>query len=120
MGDLVPRRTLEKQGMKALGGVAGGVGLMVLQGIAGGAGLSVPGIIVGGAVALVGLAVSSSRDDRKAGLVTLAAGAATILASLPFLGGLAGGLMWLGGAGLLVMGGINLFKFLKGMRKNSR
>jgi hypothetical protein len=120
MGDLVPRKTLEKQGMKALGGIGGGVGLMVLQAIAGGAALSVPGIIVGCAVTLVGLAISSSRDDRKAGLLTAAAGAATILASLPILGGLAGSLMWLGGAGLLVMGGINLFKFLKGMRKNNR
>lgn len=112
MSDLVPRKTLVKQGGQAIGGVVGGVALLALTGLS-----PVPALIVGGVVTAVGLAISSSRSDRTPGLITAGAGALTALSAVPFIGGLAGTLMTISGVGLLVMGGINLFKFIKGYRK---
>lgn len=117
MGDLVPREKLVKQGMKGVGGVAGGIGALVLRGLTVAGGLSIPGLIIGGVVTVVGMAIGSSREDRTAGLITAGAGALTVLGSLPFLGGLGSGLLGLAGFGLLIGGGINLFKFLVNLRK---
>lgn len=110
MGDLVPRKTLVKQGGLALGGLAGGLALFLLPG-------GIPGLIVGGVIALVGLAISSSRDDRTAGAITTAAGVLAAARIIPVIGGLAGALLTISGIGLLVMGGLNLYKFIKNYRK---
>jgi hypothetical protein len=112
MSDLVPRKTLVKQGGQAIGGVVGGIAVLALTGLH-----AIPALIVGGAVALIGLAISGSKDDRTAGLITVGAGALTALTAVPLIGGLAGTLMTISGIGLLVMGGINLFKFVKNYRK---
>ncbi len=112
MGDLVPRKTVVKQGGLALGGLAGGIALLALHAIAG-----VPALIVGGIVAVIGLAVSGSREDRAAGMITLGAGILTAARILPLIGGLAGTLLTISGIGLLVMGGINLYKFIKNYRQ---
>jgi hypothetical protein len=120
MGDLVPRKELVRQGTQGIGGVGGGILLFVLRRIAGlGAGLSVPGLIVGGVIAALGLAVSTSKEDRTAGLVITGAGILTAIASLPVVSGLAGTLMLLSGLGLLVGGGISLFKFIRNLKKRS-
>jgi hypothetical protein len=112
MSDLVPRKTLVKQGGQAIGGVVGGIALLILTGIHG-----IPALIVGGIIAAIGLSISGSRDDRTAGLITTAAGVLTAVAAVPFLGGIAGTLLSISGIGLLIMGGINLFKFIRGYRK---
>jgi len=114
MSDLVPRKTMVKQGGYAIGGLGGGIALLALHAIGG-----VPALIVGGIVALIGLAISSSKDDRTAGIVTAAAGALTAAAAIPVIGGIAGALLTISGIGLLVMGGINLYKFVKNYRKRS-
>jgi hypothetical protein len=111
MNDLVPRKTLVKQGGLAIGGVGGGIALLLLSGLGG-----IPALIVGGIVTVVGLAISGSKDDRTAGTITAGAGILTAAHALPFLGGLAGTLMSISGIGLLVMGGINLFKFIRNYR----
>ncbi len=110
MSDLVPRKTLVKQGGQAIGGVVGGVALLVLSSLGG-----LPGVIVGGVIAAIGLGISSSKEDRTAGLITVGAGALTLLGAVT--GGFGHGLMVVSGIGLLIMGGINLFKFIKGYRK---
>lgn len=112
MSDLVPRKTLVKQGGQAIGGVAGGIVLLALTGIHG-----IPALVVGGVIAVIGLAISGSKSDRTAGVITTAAGVLTAVAAVPFIGGIAGTLLSISGIGLLVMGGINLFKFIKGYRK---
>jgi hypothetical protein len=117
MGDIVPRDQLVKQGMKGLGGVAGGIGLFILKAFTGGAVISLPGLIVGGIVAVVGLAIGSSREDRKAGMVVTAAGVLTAVASLPLVRGLGSTLLTLGGIGLLGMGIYSLAKFLANLRR---
>jgi hypothetical protein len=112
MSDLVPRKTLVKQGGQAIGGVVGGIALLALNGLG-----AVPALIIGGVVAVIGLAISGSKDDRTAGYITAGAGALTALTAIPLIGGIAGTLMTISGIGLLIMGGINLFKFIKGYRK---
>lgn len=109
MSDLVPRKTLVKQGGQAIGGVAGGIVLLALAGLHG-----IPGLIVGGVVAAIGLVISGSKSDRTAGLITIGAGVLTAIGAFT---GVGHGLMVVSGIGLLIMGGINLFKFIKGYRK---
>lgn len=117
MNEIVPRNVLMKQGTKAVGGIGGGVALLVLRGIGG---LLVPGLIVGGVLTAVGIGISSkSKEDRMAGLITTAAGVLTAVASLPIVGGFAKGLMLIGGIGLLVAGGVSLYKFIKGLRSRN-
>jgi len=118
MNDVVPRNTLVKYGMKAAGGIGGGIVLFILRAIAvGGKGaFSLPGLIVGGIFALVGLGLSTSKDDRSLGLIAVGAGALTAIASLPIVGWLGGALMWISGIGLLIGGGLNLFRFIRGKR----
>ncbi len=117
MGDLIPREKLIRQGMRGLGGLGGGIGMLVLRIFTGGPGLSLLGLIVGGAVTVFGLTVASSREDRRAGLVVTAAGLLTAAASLPWVGGIGQTLMTLGGIGLLAVGAFNLVKFLVNLRK---
>jgi hypothetical protein len=118
MGDIVPRNQLVKQGFKGFAGVGGGVALLVLRAITGiGGAFSLPGLIVGGIVSVVGAIIATSPEDRRAGYVALGAGILTMVASLPILGGLAGGLMWIGGIGLILAGGWSLFKFWRNLRK---
>jgi len=118
MGDIVPRNQLVKQGFAGFAGVGGGIVLLILQGIAHlGKGFSLAGLIVGGIIALIGAVVTSSPEDRRAGMVTLGAGALTVVGSLPMIGGLARGLMVFGGIVLMGAGLWSLFKFWRNLRK---
>lgn len=116
MNDIVPTNVLAKQGVAAVGGIAGGLGLMVLG--------SLPwifGIAAGGVVAIVGLSALSSHEaaDKRVGVLVTGAGALAILSKLPFLGGIAGGLLGLGTIGLLGMGIWNAWKFMKGLKSRA-
>ncbi len=115
MGDMVPRKQLVNQGSKGLGGIVGGTVLLVLTSIT----APIPSLIVGGIIGLVGLAMSRSKDDRKAGLVVAAAGVLTAITAIPAIGGLAGWFLGVSGVGLLIMGGWNLIKFIRGYRKRA-
>jgi len=70
------------------------------------------GWIVGGALILFGLVAGRSKSDRRAAFVTIAAGAATLLAG--FFGG---PLMTVAGIGLLAAGGWSAFKFARSLRQ---
>jgi hypothetical protein len=117
MKDIVPRNELVKQGVQGVAGVGGGIGLLILKGIASAGFLA--GLIAGGVVLVAGLVIASSPDDRKAGLVALGAGALTILASIPVIGGVVGWLMPVAGIGLIIAGGWSLIKFWRNLRRRS-
>jgi hypothetical protein len=122
MGDIVPRNQLVKQGVQGIAGVGGGIGLLILRAIAaiGEGAFSVAGLIVGGVVTVAGFVIMSSPEDRRAGVITIGAGALTLAASLPLIGGIANAFMWIGGFGLIVAGAVSLFRFLRNLRRRSR
>ena len=113
MGDLVPRDRLVRQGMKGVGGIVSGAALLFLSGLSGPAGW-----IVGGLLTLVGLGISTSREDRTAGIVTAGAGILIIVsAAIPGVGPVAGWLMRAGGIALLLGGGLSIVRFILNLRK---
>ncbi len=117
MGDVVPRSELTKQGMRGVGGIAGGVALLLIRALASG---PIGGFIVGGLVAVVGLIMTRDKGDRKAGLVALGAGAATILAFLiPGIRWLPLTLLLVSGIGLLGAGVWSLIKFFRNLKRSS-
>ncbi|MFA6508264.1 MAG: hypothetical protein WCT14_19330 [Treponemataceae bacterium] len=121
MNDVVPSRTLTKYGVAAVGGIAGGVGLMVLNFLTG---FPIIGLIAGGVVALVGLGAMASpaAEDKRAGGIATAAGGLTVLSHFSFLGpiaGIAGSLVSVGIIGLLGMGAWNAYKFVKGLKSRA-
>jgi hypothetical protein len=122
MGDIVPRNQLVKQGVQGVAGVGGGIGLLILRAIAsiGEGAISLPGLIVGGVVTVAGFVIMSSPEDRRAGMVTIGAGALTLAASLPLVGPIASPLMWIGGFGLIIAGAVSLFRFIRNLRRRSR
>ncbi len=115
MNDIVPTSTLARHGVAAVGGIAGGIGLWALRLLSH---VPIIGLVAGGVVTLVGLGALSSHEpeDKRAGVVTTAAGALTVLSNIGLFGGIAGGLMGVAVVGLLAMGGWNAFKFMKGLK----
>ncbi|MFP3089211.1 hypothetical protein LQZ21_02665 [Treponema sp. TIM-1] len=123
MNDMVPERlapadVLAKQGVAAVGGIAGGILLFIMGA------LPLPlGIAAGVIVALVGVGALFSKDpeDRKPGMIVTAAGFLAILARLPIapLKSFAGFLLGIGAVGLLAMGIWKGIKFLKGLKSRS-
>lgn len=111
MDELVPRKTIVKYGSQGIGGIVGGAIILALGSLA-----TLPSLIVGGGIALIGLGLSGSKDDRTPGLVALVAGVATAATAIPFLGGIAATLLTISGIGLLVVGGMNIWKFIRGYR----
>ncbi|MFP4114312.1 MAG: hypothetical protein ACOC2Y_03065 [Spirochaetota bacterium] len=108
--EIVPTKTLVRQGTTGIGGVVGGGALLLLGALGG------PwAFIIGGIVTLAGAGIATaSKEDRLAGGVLAGAGALTILSGLGL--GIGGGLLTLGGIGLIAVGGVSLYRFIKGLR----
>jgi hypothetical protein len=114
MSDIEPRSKVTRSGMTAVGGIAGGTALLVL------AGFHWFGIIAGAVLVVGGLALSSSKSDRKIGIVTAVVGAASLVTGI--LGRWLPGIPWLmRAAGILFIGvGIySLVKFFRGVKSRS-
>jgi hypothetical protein len=111
MSDIVPRSQLTKDGVKGVGAVAGGISLLAL------AGGHIFAIIAGAVLTVAGLALSSSKSDRTAGIVSTVVGAAALASGI--LGRWIPAIPWLMRvAGLVFLGaGIySLVKFFRGMK----
>jgi hypothetical protein len=117
MSDLVPRSQLTKQAVSGAAGIGGGVALFILRAVA--AAGFLPGAIVGGIIALAGLIIGSSKEDRTAGWVVLGAGLVTVIGSIPRVGGAVRWLLPVAGIALLIMGGVQLFRFFRNLRKRA-
>lgn len=112
MGELVPRKTMVKQAMMGIGGIGGGIAILLLSmsSMAWWAAL-----ILGGIIGVIGFAISTSKKDRTAGLITLGAGALLAVSPIPIIGGLAGFILGVAGVALLVVGAISVYKFIKNL-----
>jgi MFS superfamily sulfate permease-like transporter len=123
MGDLVPEgeytptAVLAKQGVAAVGCLAGGAGLLVLQILP-----PIMGIAAGALATFVGAGalVSKDADDKKGGLIVTAAGLLSVLARIPVTRRFAAPLMALAAAGLIIWGAVKGIKFIKGLRNMKR
>ncbi len=111
MGDIVPRKEIERDGVRGFGGVAAGAALLILSGLG-----QVLGLVAGGALTAVGLGIAASRGDRAAGGMLAGAGILTILSKAL---GFGGGLLSIGGIGLLAYGGYSLFNFFRKLKARS-
>jgi hypothetical protein len=111
MGDIVPRKEVEREGIRGFASIAGGGALLLLSALP-----VAIGVIGGGALALVGFGIAGSKKDRLAGGVAATAGIVTVLAKLGIFGG---GLLWLGGVGLLGFGAWSLYNFFRKLKTRS-
>jgi hypothetical protein len=112
--------SLAKQGITAVGCLAGGVFLFVLQAIAR---FRVLGLVAGALACVVGIVSLMSKDpaDRKPGAVITGAGVLVVLSKtgIPLLKAAAGTLLSIGAFGLLAIGVLNGVRFLKGLKQRS-
>ncbi len=107
MGEIVPRKEISKEGIRAVGGLVGGAALLLLT-------LNpIFGIVGGGLLAAVGIGVAASKKDRLAGGVLGAAGA---LGLLNGIFGFAGTWLILGSAGLAGYGAYSLYQFIRKLK----
>jgi hypothetical protein len=117
MSDIEPRSQVSRNGVKGVGAVAGGVGLVVLSLLG-----PVLGLIAGGILTVVGFSLTGSKSDRTAGWVTAGAGIVTAVSAVShivhFLPNLSW-LMWIPGVALIGAGVWSLFKFFRGVRSRS-
>ena len=114
---IVPRDVLAKQGTNAIIYLAGGALLMVMTF---GARFKVLGIILslGALVIGVGSILSKDREDKKPGIVVLAAGLLGMVFQfgIPLLKPFAGFFLGLGGLGLFAAGIWKGIQFLRGLK----
>ena len=112
MGELLPRNELVKQGMIGFGALVGGTVLLLLPGLPG-----ILGWILGGVLAVLGLGLISTKENRLTGALIAAVGILTIVSQTGTLGPVAGWLMRFGGISLLLTGGISLTRFFINLGK---
>jgi hypothetical protein len=125
MNDLIPgeeytpTNVLAKRGVSAVACLAGGVGLLVLAAL--GARFPIVGIAAGAVLGVVGIGavISKDPDDRKPGLVVLAAGILSVLSRVPVVRAFAGTLLGVGALGLLAAGIWNGVRFFTELKKRA-
>jgi len=117
--EYTPPETLSKQGVAAVGHLAGGALLLVMQVL--GARFRLLGVVLALVSGGMGLSAMHSRDpgDKKAGIILTAAGVLELVAQFGVIGGLkaiASTLLGVGALGLLAVGVVKGWKFLKGLK----
>ena len=110
------RNVLQRKGLFAVSGIAGGIALVILGVLP-----AVFGIVAGGVAIIAGLAACTSydRDDKAGGRLLIAAGALSILfriGRLPVIKAVCGVTLSCGGFVLLGLGIYNGLQFLWGLR----
>jgi glucose dehydrogenase len=111
MNEIAPRSQVTKNGVKAVGAIAGGVALIVL------AAGSLFAIVAGVVLTVAGLALSSSKSDRTAGIVTTVVGVAALATGI--LGRWIPGIPWLMRLAGIVFVGVGIYSlvtFFRGMK----
>jgi hypothetical protein len=117
--EYTPTSVLAKRGVRAVGCLAGGAGLLLLAAL--GTRFPLVGIAAGAVLGVVGIGavISKDPDDRKPGLVVLAAGVLSLLSRVPGVRVFAGTLLGVGALGLLAAGIWNGIRFLREIKRRS-
>ncbi|MDR1302953.1 MAG: hypothetical protein LBK43_10880 [Treponema sp.] len=109
-------KVLAKQGVTAVGGILGGVGLLLM-----GALPPIGGILLGAIAGVVGIGTLLSKDpaEKKPGTILTVAGCLAIASrvGIPLIKPLAGAFLGLGALGFLALGIWNGIKFFKGLKR---
>lgn len=117
-GGAPSREVLVKQATQGGFAIAGGIALLIFKGI-----VAIPyfGVIVGAAMLISGLVLRSkgSSGDKFTSVALIGLGAVAVATVVPVLGGLASGLMWLSGLGLIGVGIWKLIQYSRGMKGRS-
>jgi hypothetical protein len=113
-----PTSVLAKQGVAAVGFIAGGILTLVMMTL--GARFRIVGLILSvliGGAGVSGL-LSKDREDKKPGMILAAAGALELISlfGISVTRPLAGGLLGIGAIGLIALGIWKGIKFLTGLK----
>jgi hypothetical protein len=115
MQELATRQEMTKKLINGAGGVGGGLALLLISGLVG----SPVMWIAAGVCAAVGIGMLFSKNQKKAGTVLLGAGVVVAGAGIitAALGATVPWLIPIAGVGLIVLGGISLFRFFRDLKK---
>jgi hypothetical protein len=113
-GSNSPDKVLARQGITAIGGIAGGLGLFLMSALP-----SFAGIALGVVVLIAGISGLISRDpaDKKAGLIVTIAGALAVFSRVGVIKPLAASILGISAIGMLAVGVVNGIKFLYGLKR---
>jgi hypothetical protein len=113
-GSSSPDKVLAKQGITAIGGIVGGLGLFLMSALP-----SVAGIALGGIVLIAGISglISKNKADRKPGFIVTITGALAIFSRVGIIKLLAETILGISAIGLLAVGVVNGVKFLYGLKR---
>ncbi len=111
----VAAEVVRKNGVRGIFSTAGGVGLLIVKALIG---FGPVGFIVGGAMIVLGIGGLFSKNKDKITTTVLSViaglGVAILIPHSPVPT-----LIGLGALGLLIYGGVNLFKFFKGIKSRA-
>ena len=114
-GSSPSREVLVKQATQGGFAVAGGLALLIFKGLAA---IPIFGPIVGAAMLVAGLVLRNkgTSGDKFTSVALIGLGGLAVATIIPFLGGLANGLMWMSGIGLIGVGVWKLIQYYRGMK----
>ncbi|MDR2096768.1 MAG: hypothetical protein LBP76_14795 [Treponema sp.] len=113
-GSNSPNKILAKQGITAIGGIVGGLGLFLMSALP-----PFAGIALGAVVLIAGISGLISRNpaDKKLGLIVTVAGALAVFSKVGIIKPLAAAVLGISAIGLLAIGVVNGVKFLYGLKR---
>lgn len=121
MGEMMTREQVNRSLGRGVVGVGTGLGLLILGGPMASWTFLIPGlapipVVIGGIIAMAGWNTLKKQEGSLGGLLALGAGALTLVSGLPLIGGLGGFFLGVGAVGSLIYGGLQLWRFFKGVK----
>lgn len=121
MGDVISREEVNRSLGRGVVGVGTGISLLVLNSLPAWSilGFAPIPLGIGAILALAGWNNLKKHEGSLGGLLALGAGVLTAASGLPLLGGLAGFALGAGALGGLIYGGLQFFRFWKGLKSRT-
>lgn len=121
MGDVVSRDEVNRSLGRGAVGIATGLGILSLGAlpVISILGFSLLPLGIGVALVVAGQNNLKKHEGSLGGIIALGAGVLTFVSGLPFIGGLGGFFLTTGAIGALVYGGMQIYRFVKGLKSRS-